>query len=65
MISNMKKAEQLTMDETSCGPMCQHPACWHSNTRREKGFPRMAQKFEPMPDIDLGIHFFVLLKQIY
>ncbi|XP_050410819.1 uncharacterized protein LOC126825266 isoform X2 [Patella vulgata] len=27
------------IDETSCGAFCQHPACWQSNQRREKGFP--------------------------
>ncbi|ESO85879.1 hypothetical protein LOTGIDRAFT_235676, partial [Lottia gigantea] len=27
------------IDETSCGVYCQHPACWQSNQRREKGFP--------------------------
>ena len=28
------------VDETSCGPLCQHPACWDSNHRLEKGAPR-------------------------
>ena len=28
------------LDETSCGPLCQHPACWVSNRRKERGAPR-------------------------
>ena len=55
MISNMKKGGHLKIDETSCGPMCQHPACWQSNTRRDKGFPKMAQPVQPAPDIELGM----------
>lgn len=54
MISNMKKGDHIALDETSCGPMCQHPACWQSNTRREKGFPKMMEKVHPVPDIELG-----------
>ena len=55
MISNMKKGDHLKIDETSCGPMCQHPACWQSNTRRDKGFPRMVDQVHPANDIDLGM----------
>ncbi|XP_074655091.1 uncharacterized protein LOC141908785 isoform X2 [Tubulanus polymorphus] len=31
------------MDETTCAPLCQHPSCWSSNRRMQKGFPRMTQ----------------------
>ncbi|XP_070176295.1 serine/arginine repetitive matrix protein 2-like isoform X2 [Littorina saxatilis] len=38
----MLSAQQHTNeDETSCGPLCQHPACWHSNRRKERGVPHL------------------------
>ncbi|XP_071948383.1 uncharacterized protein [Antedon mediterranea] len=32
------------MDETACGPLCQHPLCWASNRRVERGLPRVVEK---------------------
>ncbi|XP_070581638.1 uncharacterized protein [Ptychodera flava] len=29
------------LDETSCGPACQHPQCWASNRRIQKRIPRV------------------------
>nr|XP_002734742.1 PREDICTED: flocculation protein FLO11-like [Saccoglossus kowalevskii] len=29
------------LDETSCGPSCQHPECWASNRRIQKHVPRV------------------------
>ncbi|XP_033099150.1 uncharacterized protein LOC117102832 isoform X2 [Anneissia japonica] len=29
------------LDETACGPLCQHPLCWASNRRVERGLPRL------------------------
>ncbi|XP_052789596.1 uncharacterized protein LOC128224033 isoform X4 [Mya arenaria] len=48
-------AVQLHVDETSCGPMCQHPACWQSNIRQDKGFPRMKPCLRSPPDIELDL----------
>lgn len=30
----------VRVDETSCGPFCQHPYCWYSNRRVERGLPQ-------------------------
>ncbi|KAJ8039410.1 hypothetical protein HOLleu_17120 [Holothuria leucospilota] len=32
---------ETQLDETSCGPLCQHPQCWASNRRVERGLPRL------------------------
>ncbi|XP_035826110.1 nucleolar protein dao-5 [Aplysia californica] len=32
---------QKCLDETSCGSLCQHPSCWASQQRQEKGIPRV------------------------
>ncbi|XP_038063710.1 uncharacterized protein LOC119734336 isoform X2 [Patiria miniata] len=33
--------KQYQVEETSCGPLCQHPQCWASNRRIERGLPRL------------------------
>ncbi|XP_046570580.1 LOW QUALITY PROTEIN: flocculation protein FLO11-like [Haliotis rubra] len=45
----------LVVDETSCGPMCQHPACWQSNQRQEKGFPKRREDQPSTPGKDLEL----------
>nr|XP_054760097.1 uncharacterized protein C9orf43-like [Lytechinus pictus] len=43
----MMMGSNLRIDETSCGQVvCQHPACWYSNRRVERGLPR-TQYVEP------------------
>ncbi|XP_041368898.1 uncharacterized protein LOC121383139 isoform X6 [Gigantopelta aegis] len=37
-------------DETFCGPICQHPACWQSKQRKEKGFPRYTCLAQSLPE---------------
>ncbi|XP_076455185.1 uncharacterized protein LOC143289868 isoform X3 [Babylonia areolata] len=37
-------SQQASEDETSCGPLCQHPACWHSKRRQERGVSRVKSK---------------------
>ncbi|XP_025113790.1 uncharacterized protein LOC112575882 isoform X4 [Pomacea canaliculata] len=51
MVSSRSKQE---LDETSCGPLCQHPACWDSNQRRERGIPHtcMTQAKKDTKEID-------------
>ncbi|KAK6196090.1 hypothetical protein SNE40_001384 [Patella caerulea] len=39
MHATRENQTEKLIDETSCGAFCQHPACWQSNQRREKGFP--------------------------
>ncbi|XP_071493837.1 uncharacterized protein [Diadema antillarum] len=34
------------LDETSCGPFCQHPYCWYSNRRVERGLPMTKEKVD-------------------
>ncbi|XP_052221195.1 uncharacterized protein LOC127837841 isoform X3 [Dreissena polymorpha] len=48
-------AVQVHVDETSCGPLCQHPACWQSNIRQEKGFPKLKPRPRTPPDIELDL----------
>lgn len=31
---------QGMVDETFCGPVCQHPSCWQSQRRCNRGLPR-------------------------
>jgi len=47
-------ALRVHVDETACGALCQHPACWHSNTRQDKGFPRLRPRPPSPPDLELG-----------
>ncbi|XP_041480921.1 uncharacterized protein LOC121428389 isoform X2 [Lytechinus variegatus] len=43
----MMMGTNIRIDETSCGQVvCQHPACWYSNRRVERGLPR-TQYVEP------------------
>ncbi|XP_013400152.1 uncharacterized protein LOC106166216 isoform X2 [Lingula anatina] len=39
-----------SLDETSCGPLCQHPMCWASQRRLERGLPRAAEKRKAKSD---------------
>ena len=38
---------EVEIDETVCGPLCQHPSCWESHKRLYKGRPRHAAKTQP------------------
>ncbi|XP_021376160.1 uncharacterized protein LOC110464964 isoform X3 [Mizuhopecten yessoensis] len=42
-------------DETACGPLCQHPACWQSTNRRVKNIPRRLEKLPPPEDIETDL----------
>ncbi|KAL4218691.1 hypothetical protein ACF0H5_021279 [Mactra antiquata] len=48
-------ALQVHIDETNCGPLCQHPSCWQSNTRQDKGFPKLRTRPPTPPDIELDL----------
>ncbi|XP_045192778.2 uncharacterized protein LOC123549036 isoform X5 [Mercenaria mercenaria] len=48
-------ALKLQVDETNCGPLCQHPSCWQSNVRQEKGFPKLRARPRTPPDIELDL----------
>ncbi|XP_060069780.1 apoptotic chromatin condensation inducer in the nucleus-like [Ylistrum balloti] len=42
-------------DETACGPLCQHPACWQSTNRRIKNIPRKLEKLPPREEIETDL----------
>ncbi|XP_033758194.1 uncharacterized protein LOC117340541 [Pecten maximus] len=42
-------------DETACGPLCQHPACWQSTNRRVKNIPRKLEKLPPREEIETDL----------
>ncbi|XP_067660842.1 serine/arginine repetitive matrix protein 1-like isoform X2 [Haliotis asinina] len=54
-LSRTTAQAHLVIDETSCGPMCQHPACWESNQRQEKGFPKRREEQPSTPGKDLEL----------
>ncbi|XP_071096278.1 uncharacterized protein [Haliotis cracherodii] len=54
-LSRMPGHADLVVDETSCGPLCPHPACWASNQRQEKGFPIKKEKQPSTPGNDLEL----------
>ena len=41
------------LDETACGPLCQHPQCWASNRRVGRGLPRVAESLTKNQDDEL------------
>ncbi|XP_022085330.1 uncharacterized protein LOC110976405 isoform X2 [Acanthaster planci] len=38
--------KKYLVEETSCGPLCQHPQCWASNRRVERGLPRLRDSLQ-------------------
>ena len=49
-VSEMSMASIMSkftwLDETSCGSLCQHPSCWASQGRQEKGIPHKLPPLE-------------------
>ncbi|XP_072014687.1 uncharacterized protein [Amphiura filiformis] len=44
--------DSVHYDETSCGPLCQHPLCWASNRRVDRGLPRVVPSLSTHDDDD-------------
>lgn len=46
---DLQRTKEFLEDETTCGPLCQHPSCWSSSNRKIKGIPHYAPRI-PSPD---------------
>ena len=46
---DLQRTKEFMEDETTCGPLCQHPSCWSSSNRKIKGIPHYAPRI-PSPD---------------
>lgn len=51
MMSLEKKSLE---DETSCASLCQHPSCWYSNRRRERGLARIKKENLTYGESEIG-----------
>lgn len=49
MMWDLQRTKEFLEDETTCGPLCQHPSCWSSSNRKIKGIPHYAPRI-PSPD---------------
>ncbi|XP_076093014.1 uncharacterized protein LOC143064229 isoform X4 [Mytilus galloprovincialis] len=49
MMWDLQRTKEFMEDETTCGPLCQHPSCWSSSNRKIKGIPHYAPRI-PSPD---------------
>ena len=38
--------QEFLEEEKSCGPLCQHPQCWSSDRRKNRGLPHMTMRVQ-------------------